>query len=178
MKLFFLSPRYAQIYHMAFLTWLLAVYNAKCYFRSANLPISQKEGDTCRKMIVLDLQSTYNEKLFFHSPRYAHIYHISLLTLLLAVHKAQFYFQSANLLISQIERDTCRKMYVLDLQRTLHVKLFFHSPRYAHIYHMALLTLFLVVHKAQCYFQCANVPIWHIEGVTCRKMFVLDMQST
>ena len=120
-KLFFHSPRYAQIYHMALLTLLLAVHKAQFYFQSANLPISQKEGDTCRKMIVLDLQSTYNEKLFFHSPRYAHIYHISLLTLLLAVYNAKFYFQSANLSIWQKEGDTCRKMYVLDLQRTLQV---------------------------------------------------------
>merc|ERR1711894_514686 len=55
-------------------------------------------------MYVLDLLSTLQAKLFFHSPRYTHIYHMALLTLLLAVHKAQFYFQSANLLISKRTR--------------------------------------------------------------------------
>ena len=121
MKLFFLSPRYAHIYHMAFLTWLLAVHKAKFYFQCANIPIWHIEGVTCRKMIVLDLQSTLQVKLFFHSPRYTQIYHMALLTLLLAVYNAKFYFQSANLPIWQKERHTCRKMYVLDLQRTLQV---------------------------------------------------------
>ena len=103
---------------------------------------------------------------------------MALLTLLLAVYNAKFNFQSANLPIWQKERDTCRKMYVLDLQSTLQVKLFFHSPRYAHIYHMALLTLLLAVYNAKFYFQSANLPIWQKEGDTCRKMIVLDLQIT
>ena len=107
---------------MALLTLLLAVHKAKFYFQCANLHIWHIEGNTCRKMYVLDLQITYNEKLFFLSPRYAQIYHMALLTLLLAVYNAKFYFQSANLSIWQKEGDTCRKMIVSDLLRTLHVK--------------------------------------------------------